>query len=138
LAQEYKAEEGVDVRPRDPFPLTGEDMRLVESRFAAGVRAVWVERDWPCDGCLPICEQGCTFYTVLALTGEFTGRVFDLNNAVGYCGEWLPARRPPGWREFGMPHPRELPRLPSPPTFGEWFSAWVERCVTDLVGGPVR
>ena len=132
LAQEYEAEEGKAVSPAAAFPLTAEDLQCIESRFAAGVEAVWVERDWPCDGCLPICEQGCTFYTVLGLTGKFAGRVFDLNNAVGYCGEWLPARRPPGWWEFGMPHPRELPRLPSPPTFGEWFAGWVERCLVDL------
>ncbi len=132
LAQEYEAEEGKIVRPAVAFPLTSEDLQGIESRFAAGVEAVWVERDWPCDGCLPICEQGCTFHSVLALTGEFAGRVFDLNNAVGYCGEWLPARRPPGWWEFGRPHPRELPRLPSPPTFGEWFAGWTERCRTDL------
>lgn len=137
LAQQYEAEEGKAIRPAAPFQLTADDLRGIESRFAAGIEPVWVERDWPCDGCLPICEQGCTFYSVLALTGEFAGRVFDLNNAVGDCGEWLPARRPPGWWEFGLPHPRELPRLPSPPTFGEWFLGWVERCRTDLAADAV-
>ena len=132
LAQDYEAEEGKAISPAAAFPLAVEDLRDIEARFAAGVEEVWVERDWPCDGCLPICEQGCTFYSVLALSGEFAGRVFDLNNAVGYRGEWLPARRPPGWWEFGMPHPRELPRLTRPPTFGEWFSGWVERCLIDL------
>ena len=132
VSLDYEAEQGKVIRPAVPFPLTAEDMRGIESRVAAGADAVWAERDWPCDGCLPICEQGCTFYSVLALAGEFAGRVFDLNNAVGYCGEWLPARRPPGWWEFGRPHPRELPRLPGPPTFGEWFSGWVKRCRTDL------
>jgi hypothetical protein len=132
LAQDYKVEEGKTISPAAAFPLTVEDLRGIEARFAAGVKEVWVERDWPCDGCLPICEQGCTFYSVLALSGEFAGRVVDLNNGVGCCGEWLPARRPPGWWEFGMPHPRELPRLPCPPTFGEWFSGWVERCLIDL------
>jgi hypothetical protein len=135
LAVDYEAEEGKPITQAETFPLTAEDLRGIEERFAARIKEAWVEHDWPCDGCLPICEQGCTYYTVLALTGEFTGRVFDLNNAVGYCGEWLPARRPPGWWEFGMPHPRALPRLPSPPTFGEWFSGWVERCLTDLAPG---
>jgi hypothetical protein len=134
LAQEYEAEEGKSVSPAATFPLLADDLRGIESRFAVGSKTPWAERDWPCSGCLPICEQGCTFWSVLALTGEFAGRVWDLNNAVGYCGEWLPARRPPGWWEFGMPHPRELPRLASPPTFGEWFAGWVERCLTDLPG----
>ena len=132
LAQDYEAEGGVAVTPADPFPLTAEDLRGVESRFAAAADGPWVERDWPCGGCLPICDQGCTFYSVLALAGEFAGRVFDLNNDAGYCGEWLPARRPPGWWGSGRPHPSELPRLPSPPTFREWFSGWVERCRIDL------
>jgi hypothetical protein len=132
MAQAYKAEMGETINPAALFPLTSEDLRRIEERRAAGIKEAWVERDWPCDGCLPICEQGCTFYSVLALTGEFAGRVFDVNNAVGYRGEWLPARRPPGWWNYGMPHPCELPPLSSPPTFGEWFSGWVERCRIDL------
>jgi hypothetical protein len=132
LAQCYQSEIGETIRPAAAFPLTADDVRGIEERVAAGVKECWVERDWPCDGCLPICDQGCTFYSVLALTGEFAGKVFDVNNAVGYCGEWLPARRPPGWWEYGMPHPRKLPPLSSPPTFVEWFSGWVERCLTDL------
>ncbi|MBN1945323.1 MAG: SMI1/KNR4 family protein [Bradymonadales bacterium] len=132
LGQEYLAEEGKAISPAASFPLTAEDLRDIALGMAAGVERFWVERDWPCDGCLPICEQGCTYYSVLALTGEFTGRVFDLNNAFGYYGEWLPARRPPGCWELEMPNPHELPRLPSPPTFGQWFSGWVEQCLSDL------
>lgn len=132
VSQDYEAELGTVIRPSAPFPLVAEDLREVKRRLDAGDMAAWVERDWPCDGCLPIGHQGCTFYSVLAVTGELAGRVFDLNNAVGFCGEWMPARRPPGWWEFGMPHPRGLPRLSSPPTFSEWFAGWVERCTTDL------
>jgi hypothetical protein len=132
LAQEYEAEEGKPVCPAEAFPLTGADLRGIEARVAAGDKSPWAERDWPCGGCLPICHQGCTFWSVLVLTGEFVGRVWDVACFVGYSGEWLPARRPPGWWEFGMRHPRELPRLPNPPTFGEWFAGWVERSLTDL------
>lgn len=83
---------------------------------------------------MPICEQGCTYWSVLILTGEFAGRVWDLDNSVGYCGEWKPAVRPPGWLELGLPHRRELPPLSRPPTFGEWFESWIEQCLTDLPG----
>jgi hypothetical protein len=62
LAVDYEAEEGKAISPAAAFPLTADDMRGIEERFAAGVEEVCVERDWPCDGCLPICEQGCTFY----------------------------------------------------------------------------
>lgn len=134
LAQEYEAEEGKSVRPTEQFPLTADDLRTIECKFASGDKLPAAARDWPCSGCLPICHQGCTFWSVLVLTGEFVGRVWDVACLVGYSGEWLPARRPPGWWEFGMPHPRELRPLPSPPTFGEWFAGWVERCLTDLPG----
>lgn len=134
LAQEYEAEEGKPVRSAGQFPLTADDLRVIEAKFAAGDKSPAAERDWPCSGCLPVCHQGCAFWSVLVLTGEFVDRIWDVGCFVGYSGEWLPARRPPGWWEFGMPHPRELPRLPSPPTFGEWFAGWVERCLTDLPG----
>jgi hypothetical protein len=132
LAQDYEREEGKLVQPSAPFALTPNDLRTIEAGFAAGEKCPAAERDWPCSGCLPICHQGCTFWSVLVLTGHFVGRVWDVAFFIGYSGEWLPARRPPGWWETGMPPPRELPRLPSPPTFGEWFNGWVERCLSDL------
>jgi hypothetical protein len=132
LAQDYEAEQGDPVRPAAVFSLSANDLRDIEAKLASGDKSPAAERDWPCSGCLPICDQGCTFWSVLVLSGEFVGRVWDVACFTGHSGQWLPARRPPGWWEFGMPHPRELPRLPSPPTFSEWFSGWVERCLTDL------
>ena len=132
LFREFEAEEGESLQTTAEFPLTADDLRSIESKFATGDKSPWMERDWPCGGCLPICHQGCTFWTVLVLTGEYIGRVWDVACFVGYSGEWLPSRRPSGWWEFEMPHPVELPRLIAPPTFGEWFTGWVERCQTDL------
>lgn len=132
LCAELEGEVGTRVRPLDRFPLTADDVTRIDQRVDAGDRAPWAKRDWPSGGCLPLGHQGCTFYSVLVLTGEFTGRVWDVVCYTGYDGEWLPARRPPGWWAFGMPNPKPLPPLPRPPTFGEWYAGWLERCLTDL------
>jgi len=92
----------------------------------------FAERSWPSSGCLPICHHGCTFWSALVLQGQFAGRIWDVASYVAYEGLWVPASRPPGWWEFGMPRPQALPPLPSPPTFLEWFSGWLERCFADL------
>ena len=60
--------------------------------------------------------------------------MWDVACFVGYDGEWLPARRPPGWFEYGMPHPKALPALPSPPTFIGWVGGWLEQNLTDVGG----
>lgn len=132
LCDELEGETGTRARPADPFPLTSADLRQIDERVVAGDRRPWAERLWPSGGCLPICDQGCTSASVLILAGEFAGRVWDVACFVGYDGEWLPARRPPGWWEFGMPHPAPLPPLIRPPTFEEWYEGWLDRCVTDL------
>lgn len=134
LAQDYEADEGLRVRPSDPFPLTSVELGEIEKRLAANSDTPWAEQAWPCGGCIPICHQGCTYWTVLVLQGEFRGHVWDVACFEGYDGEWLPARRAPGWWEIGMPHPKELPDLPSPPTFIEWIGGWLERCLNDLGG----
>jgi hypothetical protein len=134
LARDFEADEGVCVRPSDPFPLTPAELGGIVGRLAVNSEAPWADQAWPCGGCIPICHQGCTYWSVLVLQGEFRGRVWDVACFAGYDGEWLPARRPPGWWELGMPHPKSLPDLPSPPTFIEWVSGWLERGLTDLGG----
>jgi len=136
LARDYESEHGGHASPAVDFPLSASDMRKIEAELAAGIKLTPIDHDWPCSGCIPICHQGCTFWTVLVLRGEFIGRVFDVANFVGYSGEFLPARRPPGLIRLHPPKPRELPPIPSPPTFREWFAAWIERCLTDLADEP--
>jgi hypothetical protein len=131
LALNSEAEQGRLVGPAAPFPPTADHLRAIEAKLAAGEESPAAEPDRPCSGCLPICHQGCTFWSVLLVTGEFVGRVWDVS-CLGYPAEWLPASRPPGWWGFGTSHRRKLPPLPSPPTFGEWFAGWVERCLAEL------
>ena len=127
---DYSTEAQQEVYTNWPFPLKAADLDHLLSERAAG-NFCPIKHDWPCSGCVPICDHGCTFWSVLILTGAFTGRVWDLANFVGYDGEWLPAKRPPGKVKYGF-QPAKLGSLSTPPTFGEWYEAWIERCFSDL------
>lgn len=131
LAEEYEQDEGRRIHAAAPFPITSVDLDDIDTRLTAGAASVWIEREWPCDGCLPIGEQGCTLYFVLVLAGELRGTVFDCNHMIGYTAEWLPARRPAGIVKLGF-NALELPRMPRPVTFRQWVEGWVERCQWDL------
>src|SRR5205085_2604658 len=96
LAQEFEAEFGSQPDPGRPFPISRADSIELQQALLRGDPAPLVERAWPADGCLAIGHQGCSYWTVLVTAGELTGTVWDLSNQVGFDGEWLPARRPPG------------------------------------------
>lgn len=132
LCQEYGAETGVQVKPYASFPLTQQDLRIVNEKIRLEDEKPFAEKPWPSSGCIPICYHGCTFWSVLILQGEFIGCVWDVASYVAYEGLWVPAARPPGLCEFGTSSTKVLQPLRSPPTFDEWFHGWLERCLTDL------
>jgi hypothetical protein len=136
LGRDYERETGRLVRPALPFPLGTSVLAGIDARGAAGAGPAVVEGDWPCSGCVPICHQGCTFWSVLVLNGDFAGRVWDVACFEGYSGEWIPARRPPGRLDTRV----VLERLARPPTFAEWFAGWLEQCEADVsaAGGAVE
>jgi hypothetical protein len=131
LQMEYESEIGKHNSPSSSFPFSIDDVQSIERKIASGDKSPWIEWDWPCNGCLPICHHGCTFWSVLILVGELVGSIWDVACFAGYSGEWLPAQRPSGWWEFGVTS-RLLPPLPTPPTFMEWYTGWLERGLTDL------
>ena len=134
LAAELATEEGIEVRPTLPFPLTGQDLREIERKVREQSKFPWAAAKYPAHGCLPICHQGCTFWSVLVLKGEFAGKVWDVGNHTAHHGQWYPAPRPPGLLFRDWSQRKELPALPKPPTFVEWFRGWIERCLVDLRG----
>jgi hypothetical protein len=73
---------------------------------------------WPCNGCIPICHHGCTFWSVLVTAGECEGSVWDVACYVSEDGLWQPAKRPPGILQRSD--------LPCPPTFFQWYEGWLE------------
>ena len=68
--------------------------------------------------------------TALVTAGEFVGTVWDVACYQGWDGWWVPARRAPGI--LGRKHHKPLPDLTSPPTFLQWYEAWVERVEVDV------
>ena len=133
LCVDYREDVGASVSPASPFPLSRLDAEKIRQRQAAGEEKPWIVSNWPSDGCIPICHQGCTFWTVLIVTGECAGCVWDVANYEGWEGLWLPGRRPTG-SLLNRDEIKPLPPLPSPPAFEDWFQGWIERATTDLGG----
>jgi hypothetical protein len=90
----------------------------------------WLNLSWPTDGCVPICFQGCTYWTALVTAGELAGTVWDVACYEGWNGHWAPARRASGI--LALKTKEKLPELSSPPTWIEWYNAWLERVEADL------
>jgi hypothetical protein len=135
LGAELATEEGIEIMPSQPFPLTGDDLRDIERKVREESKHPCAGAKYPSHGCLPICHQGCIFWSVLVLQGEFAGKVWDVCNPTAHHGQWYPALRPPGRLFRDSSRQKVLPRLPKPPTFVEWYRGWIERCLMNL-GGP--
>jgi hypothetical protein len=134
LAAELVTEEGIEIKPSQPFPLTGEHLRDIEGKIRAQSNHPWAAATYPNHGFLPICHQGCTFWSVLVLEGEFAGKMWDVGNHTAQRGQWRPARRHPDFLFSRDPARKALPPLPATPTFVDWYSGWLERCLLDLQG----
>jgi hypothetical protein len=112
-------------RPSDLFPLSQSDAVNCQKRVIAGAEKPWITATWPLAGCLPIGHQGCEYYTVLQITGDSPGAVWDISE----CGYWLPASCAPGINKTG----RSIqPKQRFPPTFEAWFQSWIDRGISDL------
>jgi hypothetical protein len=116
--------------PSATFPFQKSDAEAIRSRLDNHDSDAFGEAPWLCEGCIPICEHGCTLYSVLVTSGELRGTGWDVNDD-GAVAQWQPAGRPPG-----LPVPRSrfvsLPEPPCPPTFLQWYESWIERLETDL------
>ncbi len=125
--------------PSRPFPFSREQAEECWRIMGEGREAIFPAPTWPVDGCVPICDEGCTFYTLIVTAGDLTGSVWssDMNpidnddddeNHLLYTYNLAP--RPPGallrltscWE----------PALSPLPTFLEWYNAWLDQCLSDL------
>lgn len=124
-------EDGMTVPdPAKAFPVQTKDLKDLLRRVAEGSDKAYIEGTWPADGCVPICFQGCQFWSTLVTAGEFIGTVWDVAWYENHDGQWTPARRPPGILSL-KPHV-ELPQLPMPPTLFQWYEGWLERVEADI------
>lgn len=139
-------EDGVLPNPSSPFPFRQSDADEICSRKQIDPAEDLGRATFPCDGCIPICNEGCTFFSVLVTSGEQLGRVWSVNSDGWPKAEWRPGAGPPAWRPgplldgsyapSGAPErqfsPRFLPSPPRPPTFLQWYESWLERVEIDL------
>ncbi len=125
--QTYLDEEQPRPSPAQNFAFSRRDAAEVELRLREKSQQPWLSAPWPTDGCVPICFQGCTYWTALITTGECAGTVWDVACNQGTDGEWLPARRPPAKLDRRQP----LPAIPCPPSFLDWYEGWIDQVEAD-------
>ena len=122
-----------DGSPARPFPYSVADARSLKERFLAKDPDPYMTVEDDLDGCITITHQGCDHWTLLVVAGECTGTVWDLCD-----GGLSPSCRPPGilsrrqGRLLKSGRIKRLPDLPSPPTFNEWYSGWIEKGLNDV------
>jgi hypothetical protein len=118
--------EGIQLGAGNPASWTLEDLRAMEARVAASPGNYWgARRPWTSREGIPICHEGCTLSAVLLTSGELMGMVWDVDEE----RFWLPAEPPPGIVDGQH---RERAPLPSPASFVDWYSGWLQQCFTDL------
>ena len=134
LWQEFKSEYGSAPKPFNIFPINLNDLNkaIDESNGCINI----IEKKYPLDGCIPIAFQGCTFWSLLILTGDFEGKVWDVANYVGFDGQYLPARVAPSIvidrKKKDYP---EHPVIFYPPSFTNWYTGWLNHCILDIESG---
>jgi hypothetical protein len=80
----------------------------------------------PTPGSIPIAHHGDTYWSVLAISGDLRGTVWDLAMFTTDEWQWYPARRP----HVG---PKALlPALRNPPTFLDWYEGWTDEALASL------
>lgn len=85
------------------------------------------------DGCIPIGTQGCEGLTVLVVTGDLAGTVWDWGSA-----SMRPARTPTATLIKDL-YARSEPIFLGPtPAFMDWYDAWLVNAWRQLVAGNGR
>lgn len=86
-------QEGIEVSPAKPFPFIQKDLGDLRLRIEKGEKSEVAnlpvfEGTLPVDGCIPICHQGCTYWTYLIVNGELSGTMWDVSTDGVY---WIPS-----------------------------------------------
>ncbi len=130
--------------PSQPFPFTHEQAEECWRIMGERREAAYLTES-PTNGVIPICYEGCTFWTFLVTAGDLKGSLWS-HDLSGYREEggpfmdvWNLATEPPGiprlpvgWTISKLGERFWEPALSSNPTILEWYSAWIDRCFLDL------
>jgi hypothetical protein len=115
------------------FPISISDAHEIVHKINNRVELPHFIGDFPFTGCIPMCFQGCQYWTVLVVAGELRGSVWDVEVSSSDDCRWLPAKRPPGIARNGYKSVGFSDLLPIP-SFNMWFDAWLYQCDADLAG----
>lgn len=94
----------------------------------------WLFGLYPADGSITMADSGEVYFYVLAVTGDATGSVWEVDGE--FLTSWRPARRPPGVLPGWSHGTNPLPALSATPTFLEWYGSWIEQYLVDLCADP--
>lgn len=134
-------EGGVPPSPSAPFPFLQSDADKICAHDRVNNPETAGRAVWPCDGCIPICCQGCSGISSLITAGEQRGKVWSVDTDGLPIAGWWPEGRAmgmlPQWETTAgkrviVFQPKRLPLPPSPPTVLQWYESWLERVETDL------
>jgi hypothetical protein len=123
--------------PSQPFPFSREQAREC-FQIMKEERPAYFEADWPTDGCIPICMEGCGFCTFLVTAGELTGSLWshnpDWDDEDNLCLEvWNLVPQPPSIIELHQYPVDYWHQALSPfPTLLQWYNAWLDQCLVDF------
>ncbi len=137
--------------PGCPFPFSREQAEECFRIMGEHRDGSLVGRTWPVDGCIPICFEGCSYYSLIVTAGDLAGSIWSSSNE-GLDDEFDElsqtfndtynrytynlAPQPPG--DISLPGswiPAWAPALSPEPTFLEWYNAWLDQCLLDFEQG---
>ena len=140
--------------PDRPFPFSRQQAEECW-RIMGERRCGWlVERTWPVDGCIPICYEGCSFYSLIVTAGDLGGCIWSSSMDSFDNGDdnlfytYNLAPPPPGILEMlrfesmsnkdlaiEIQKPHWEPALSPEATFLVWYNAWLDQCLLDFMQG---
>jgi hypothetical protein len=123
--------------PSKPFPFSLEQAEDCFKTMGEGRRAVYWTA-FPTDGCIPICHEGCLFYTFLVTAGDLAGSLWSHNLDPWDFGDeiydiWNLVTKPLGLSRNKGDQDRQVwePALSPFPTFLEWYNSWLQQSTSD-------
>ncbi len=136
--------------PGRPFPFSREQAEECFRIMGEHRDGSLVGRTWPVDGCIPICFEGCSYYSLIITAGDLAGSIWsssneglddefdELSNTFNYTYNRYRYNLAPPPPHIHLPGSTILAwesALSPEPTFLEWYNAWLDQCLLDFEQG---